>query len=328
MKNYEEVTHDLLERRDRYVTEQKRKRKRMMGVVTSFGCFCLVALLGVGVWCSGMLTPPKITLENNSTISYNHGDGDYTTPGNQDGEQSNPPTNSQGNNPSNPAVTDPPVTSQTTPNNSSNPSGDTPSSNDQSGGQSNPPANSQEDNPPNPVVTDPPVTSQTTPNNPSNPGDNPSSDSGGNPGGNPNAVMQSKVVSYQEAKDLFAHPIVECFDSNFINYEIIMVSQKGDWDGFYFGVKYIFSDGQITLIDQDRMNSFVFSVSYLKDKLEYNGHTFFVTKENYLSDSQSEIWYSPKMENDFGVGIVYSAHFDQSVDQAKIMDLILSLEIK
>ena len=141
--------------------------------------------------------------------------------------------------------------------------------------------------------------------------------------------MQTKAVSYREAKDLFAHPIAECSDSDFINYEIITVSPKGDWDGFYYGVKYIFSDGQITLIDQDRMKDlYVFSVSDLRDKVEYNGHTFFITKENYLTDFQSEIWYAPKIENDNGVGIVYSAHFDRSVDQAKIMDLILSLEIR
>ena len=66
MKNYDELTNDLLERRDRYVADQKKKRKRVMGVATSLCCFCLVALLGFGMWKSGMFntTPPDQTLED------------------------------------------------------------------------------------------------------------------------------------------------------------------------------------------------------------------------------------------------------------------------
>lgn len=66
MKNYDELTTDLLERRDRYVTEQKMKRKRVMGVATSLCCFCLVALLGFGMWQGGMFNtaPPDQTLED------------------------------------------------------------------------------------------------------------------------------------------------------------------------------------------------------------------------------------------------------------------------
>lgn len=64
MKNYDELTNDLLERRDRYVADQK--RKRVMGVATSLCCFCLVALLGFGMWQGGMFntTPPEQTLED------------------------------------------------------------------------------------------------------------------------------------------------------------------------------------------------------------------------------------------------------------------------
>lgn len=50
MKNYDELTNDLLERRERYVTNQKKKRKRMMGVATSLCCCGFVALLGFGMW--------------------------------------------------------------------------------------------------------------------------------------------------------------------------------------------------------------------------------------------------------------------------------------
>ena len=66
MKNYDELTNDLLERRDRYVADQKKKRKRVMGVATSLCCFCLVALLGFGMWQGGMFntTPLDQTLED------------------------------------------------------------------------------------------------------------------------------------------------------------------------------------------------------------------------------------------------------------------------
>lgn len=66
MKNYDELTNDLLERRDRYVADQKKKRKRVVSVATSLCCFCLVALLGFSVWQGGMFNtaPPDQTLED------------------------------------------------------------------------------------------------------------------------------------------------------------------------------------------------------------------------------------------------------------------------
>ena len=66
MKNYDELTNDLLKRRDRYVADQRKKRKRVMGIATSLCCFCLVALLGFGMWQGGMFntTPPDQTLED------------------------------------------------------------------------------------------------------------------------------------------------------------------------------------------------------------------------------------------------------------------------
>ena len=57
MKNYEELTQDLLTRRDRYVAEQKKRRK---AAVTSLCCVSIVALLGFGLWKSGLFraAPP------------------------------------------------------------------------------------------------------------------------------------------------------------------------------------------------------------------------------------------------------------------------------
>lgn len=54
MRNYEELTNNLLERRDRYIAEQKRKRRTAMGVAASLSC-CMILLLGLGAWKSGML---------------------------------------------------------------------------------------------------------------------------------------------------------------------------------------------------------------------------------------------------------------------------------
>lgn len=59
MKNYDELTNDLLARRDRYIAKQKKKRKI---AVTSLCCVCVVALLGFGLWKRGLSTsaPPAI----------------------------------------------------------------------------------------------------------------------------------------------------------------------------------------------------------------------------------------------------------------------------
>ncbi len=75
MKSYEEVTNNLLERRERYVAEQNRKRKRVMGVVTSLCGCCLVAVTVFGAWQSGMLqSEPPITPD--SSIVGNNSDND------------------------------------------------------------------------------------------------------------------------------------------------------------------------------------------------------------------------------------------------------------
>lgn len=65
MKSYDEVTNNLLERRDHYVAEQKRKRNRIIKTSASLCCCCLVALMGIGVWQSGMLqSEPPIMVDS------------------------------------------------------------------------------------------------------------------------------------------------------------------------------------------------------------------------------------------------------------------------
>lgn len=56
MKNCEEMVNSLLERRDRYAAERKRKKAIMVRAVSSACCVCMVALLGFGAWQNGMLS--------------------------------------------------------------------------------------------------------------------------------------------------------------------------------------------------------------------------------------------------------------------------------
>ena len=66
MKNCDEMVNSLLERRDRYLAEQKRKRSIITRTVTSMCCVCLVALLGFCIWQGRMFNtaPPAQTVED------------------------------------------------------------------------------------------------------------------------------------------------------------------------------------------------------------------------------------------------------------------------
>jgi len=66
MKNCDEMVNSLLERRERYAAEQKRKRTMLTRTATSICCVCLVALLGFGMWQGEMFntTPPDQTVED------------------------------------------------------------------------------------------------------------------------------------------------------------------------------------------------------------------------------------------------------------------------
>ena len=52
MKNRDEMVNDLLERRDKYVAEQKRKRNILVRSTAAAVCVCLVASAGVWIWHS------------------------------------------------------------------------------------------------------------------------------------------------------------------------------------------------------------------------------------------------------------------------------------
>lgn len=104
MKNYDELTNDLLERRNQYVTKQKKRKRVMKKVIMAICCFCLVTLIGVGLWQGDFFnTSPPTELGNsthidkNDIIDSNNSDGsniDYTESSNtQDSNSSNSDAN-------------------------------------------------------------------------------------------------------------------------------------------------------------------------------------------------------------------------------------------
>ena len=251
--------------------------------------FSFAILVGIGVWRSGVLnTPPSDPIISDSPV----GNGNQT-PNDPNSIPNISPTTSQVDDPSDPTVTDPPIPSEIHSDDPSNlggdePSGETPGGDRSSGG-----------------------------------------DSGNDvPGGDtPGSVYQENIAqNYQEAKALFGHPILECFDSRFVNYTLGMVSQKnGDWSPVF--LNYNFTNGQIVLMDGDRFLAGSFGIDN-DGRIEYQDRVFWI--DTHLSnDNQSVIVNYPETVNEaYGVGIGYEAIFDKSVEQTEIMDLIISLEIK
>ena len=66
MKNYEEVTRSLLERRDCYEAQRCRNRKMMLSVAVSLCCFCVIVWAGVFMGRGGRLSPvtPTAVIED------------------------------------------------------------------------------------------------------------------------------------------------------------------------------------------------------------------------------------------------------------------------
>ena len=57
MKNYEDMAKDVLHRIDEYENERKMKRAKMTKVAASVTPVCAAAVVGVGLWKGGVLTP-------------------------------------------------------------------------------------------------------------------------------------------------------------------------------------------------------------------------------------------------------------------------------
>ena len=138
------------------------------------------------------------------------------------------------------------------------------------------------------------------------------------PGGFPGAVFTQLNVSFDEAKEKFAHPIIPCTRDDFTGYNAGIVSQNGDTsssEAFCLSVTYVFTDGSITLTDRSRLNGINCPSG---DTIEYRGRTF------YVEDiwGETHIGYYPALEK----GIAYQALFSPEHDIYDIMDMMISVE--
>jgi hypothetical protein len=75
MKDYETMAESVLERRDKYVIEKRRRTRRIMSAAS---CFCLVALIGIGAWHYGKLSNYENTDTIGVTTDDTHDEGDIS----------------------------------------------------------------------------------------------------------------------------------------------------------------------------------------------------------------------------------------------------------
>lgn len=88
MKNCDEMVNSLLERREQYEADKKRKRKMLTRTLTPICCVCLIALIGFGAWQGGMLS---IFNEDNGLTAEDAiypGTKDWYGPGESENENS------------------------------------------------------------------------------------------------------------------------------------------------------------------------------------------------------------------------------------------------
>ncbi|MBR6622496.1 MAG: hypothetical protein IKK91_01160 [Ruminococcus sp.] len=138
----------------------------------------------------------------------------------------------------------------------------------------------------------------------------------------PYAVHTDLDVSYEEAKERFGHDVTECTRSDFLGYKIGIVSRNGNINSgktICLDVTYKFTNGIISIIDQDRMDGS--RATYGTKQYDYLDRTF--NDETFVNDEQITIGYYPDNDN----GLAYVAVFDRSADIFEIMDMIISLEI-
>ena len=73
MKNYKEITSNLLLKREQYVAQQYTRKRRIVTIATSLSCFCAVALAGIGLINNGIFNKiPTANTENQSKNSESH----------------------------------------------------------------------------------------------------------------------------------------------------------------------------------------------------------------------------------------------------------------
>lgn len=236
MKNYDEIANDLFERREKCIAKQKARRRTVTRITTSVCSFMLVALLGIGVWQSGMfnsiIAPPP-----GNDVVLNSGDN------NNDINISNPPQNNT-DTPKDNTTNIPPQNNTDNPNNSTT---------------NNPPQN-----------TDNPNNTQ-NPNNTTQ-GKDPDNSQGND---NPNGVYTKRDYAYSKVKELFGHNIVECSAEGFQKYTVGTVTQKESGYKAYVDVTYVFNNGTVLIQDQDRISG-RYDPNGDNKKIEYEGKTFYI----------------------------------------------------
>ncbi len=136
--------------------------------------------------------------------------------------------------------------------------------------------------------------------------------------GNPGAVLTNLYVTYDEAKTRFGYPIVPCASSDFLGYNVGIVSQHGNVNSekaFCLSVNYEYAGGYINITDENRLFG---DTSISGDIYEYSGRVFGVEE---LWGSLHVSYASPRNS-----GIVYQAIFSADSDMYQIMDKIISIE--
>ena len=73
MKNYNEMANDVLRRIGEHENNQRNRRKNMKKVILPICCFCLVAILGIGLWQGDYFSKtPSVKSENSTIVDENN----------------------------------------------------------------------------------------------------------------------------------------------------------------------------------------------------------------------------------------------------------------
>ena len=73
MKNYNEMANDVLRRIGEHENNQRNRRKNKKKVILPICCFCLVAILGIGLWQGDYFSKtPSVKTENSTVIDENN----------------------------------------------------------------------------------------------------------------------------------------------------------------------------------------------------------------------------------------------------------------
>ena len=84
MKNYEEMANDVLNRINEFDEAKKKRRIKITRVATSVTPVCAIALIGVGLWKSGVLTENEQLINKNFGVTDNCTDDLFSQNNNQE----------------------------------------------------------------------------------------------------------------------------------------------------------------------------------------------------------------------------------------------------